>query len=73
MVPIVEEVTHNEQQRLVLLGAVNWEDVDALQVAGGNDILLAAVKLGKILQEPLRISPNISLKKAPVPGGQISR
>lgn len=30
----------------------------------GNDVLVAAVKLGKILQEPLRISPNISLKKA---------
>ena len=29
-------MTHNEQQRLVLLGAVNWEDVDALQVAGGT-------------------------------------
>ena len=28
-------MTHNEQPRLVLLGAVNWEDVDALQVAGG--------------------------------------
>eukprot|EP00438_Fugacium_kawagutii_P022444 Skav227531 [mRNA] locus=scaffold3314:42573:43388:+ [translate_table: standard] len=30
----------------------------------GDDVLLSAVKLGKILQEPLRISPNISLKKA---------
>jgi hypothetical protein len=30
----------------------------------GNDVFVAAVKLGKILQEPLRISPNISLKKA---------
>ena len=31
------QVTHNEQQKLVLLGAVNWEDVDALQVAGGTE------------------------------------
>lgn len=73
MVPIVEEVTHNEQQRLVLLGAVNWEDVDALQVAGGNDVLVAAVKLGKILQEPLRISPNISLKKAYIESQSVTR
>lgn len=104
---------HNEQQRLVLLGAVTWEDFDALQVAGGgclgillqrivrmrkmskfsyhpcryellclvivaahwkvwppcvagDDVLVAAAKLGKVLQDPLRISPHISLKKARV-------
>ena len=30
----------------------------------GTDMLEAAAKLGKILHDPLRISPHISLKKA---------
>jgi len=73
MIPIVEEVKHNEQQRLVLLGAVTWEDFDALQVAGGDDVLVAAAKLGKVLQDPLRISPHISLKKAYIESQSVTR
>ncbi|CAK9036708.1 unnamed protein product [Durusdinium trenchii] len=73
MIPIVDEVKTGGEPRLVLLGAVTWEDLDALQVAGGEDMLVSAAKLGKILQDPLRINPHISLKKAYIESQSVPR
>jgi len=63
-IPIVEEIPHNREKKLVLLGAVSWEDLELLQKYEGTDMLQAAAKLGGILKDPLRISPNTSLKQA---------
>jgi len=63
-IPIVEEVALHPTRKLLLSGSIKKEDLCHFRPAGGLDLVRVAVKIQDMLQDPMQVSPEMTLKEA---------